>query len=326
MYFSNALILNSGALTKIELQAPFNNDHSPKPLILVGANGSGKTGVLSIVADALIEIAAHHFNDITPSEPSGRSFFRIVGGRNQRTTATFELAALRFIDGSNEFFYCSKAGNLSPAIVAQDMARYAPVKDWPEKENHKAVHGPEQEIAAIYEKGAYIFFPSTRFEIPHWVNSSLLERDPDADFTPKFTQKLRKPIVVQSAMNTLKPWIVDVLLDQSVSLGDVLGAVLPSSDGTEALNKLKSKFINRLQFLNTYNDLNRIIAAIFRRTDARIVRRHRSFKDQRLSLQRTPTICLSDRFLRMPLTRVGGAALRTCYPNRYSSLVSFKRG
>lgn len=72
MYLTDLLIVNSGAIEKLTLQPQFNADGSPKPVVLVGTNGAGKTGLLSVVADGLVEIAAQHYENITPTQGAGR--------------------------------------------------------------------------------------------------------------------------------------------------------------------------------------------------------------------------------------------------------------
>jgi signal recognition particle GTPase len=43
MYLANILLENSGPITSLDVSLPFNADGSPKPLVVVGTNGSGKT-------------------------------------------------------------------------------------------------------------------------------------------------------------------------------------------------------------------------------------------------------------------------------------------
>ena len=66
MYLTHSLILNSGPIADLEFKAPFNDDGTPKPVILVGTNGSGKTNVLSVLADALVEAASLHLSNVMP--------------------------------------------------------------------------------------------------------------------------------------------------------------------------------------------------------------------------------------------------------------------
>ncbi|WP_310583982.1 AAA family ATPase [Deinococcus sp.] len=65
MRISELLIENLGPITKISLT--FGQRDKLQPIIIVGANGTGKSILLSVVADAMIEIAKK--NILIPSQP-----------------------------------------------------------------------------------------------------------------------------------------------------------------------------------------------------------------------------------------------------------------
>lgn len=146
------MILNSGAIDRLTLKAPFHSDGRPKPIVLVGANGSGKTEFLSIVADGLVGIAARHYGNVTATIGSGRRYYRVLGGRSQRIGAAFELSLLRFQDRSNNFFYRAKAGEPPAVLSDAEKVTFGPVATWP-ADTGKIVNGPTSEIERIYEEG-----------------------------------------------------------------------------------------------------------------------------------------------------------------------------
>lgn len=97
MYLTDTLIVNNGELVELVLTPAFNSDGAPKPLLFVGSNGSGKTTVLSIIADGLIEHAKQSFRDVIQPDPYGRRlYFRLVGGSTLRMGASFSASFLRF--------------------------------------------------------------------------------------------------------------------------------------------------------------------------------------------------------------------------------------
>lgn len=57
MYLRNLHIRNIGPLETLDLEFGLQENSNPKPIILVGKNGSGKTYTLSYIADAFFEIA-----------------------------------------------------------------------------------------------------------------------------------------------------------------------------------------------------------------------------------------------------------------------------
>lgn len=280
MYLTDALILNSGPIHRLVLRPQFNPDGSPKPLILVGSNGSGKTEFLSIVADGLIEIACQHFQNITETVGLTRQYFRIIGSRSQRVGEIFQLSALKFKDGPHDLYYRAKGGEVSPATIAQELKPYGPVATWLPKsnQNEKVAEGPENEIARIYDSGAYVFFPSMRFEIPHWANAGVLEREPEGDFSMKFAQHLSKPIVVQSTLQSLKPWIMNVLLDS-------LGAIFRELPSVETIEMLREKINSDAIILqHTFEALNEIVRIILQRAEAHIVWLGRASGERRIAV------------------------------------------
>ncbi len=104
------------------MSLPFNDDDTPKPVVLVGQNGSGKRILLSHVVDALIEFAKSAYREILVGQESLQSpYFKIVGGSNQRTGADFGIALLRFSDGESAHCYVDKTGALNPADYAEKM-------------------------------------------------------------------------------------------------------------------------------------------------------------------------------------------------------------
>jgi hypothetical protein len=154
MYFSEGLILNSGPILRLELSAPFDEKGLPKPLVLVGTNGSGKTGALSTIADALAEMAAQHFVDVLPQRGAGHSFFRVLGGRTLRLDQPFELSALKFTHDGVNFFVRAKAGKLSATTIRSEYSRFDPIGSLPEEGNAKVVDGDQSAIERIFKSGA----------------------------------------------------------------------------------------------------------------------------------------------------------------------------
>jgi len=97
LYLKKLLLLNSGPISDVEIDAEFDSGGNPKPIILLGKNGNGKTNLLSTVTDAMIEFAAKAYDDISPSQPSGgRYYYRALNGTLRKVGAPYELAVLEF--------------------------------------------------------------------------------------------------------------------------------------------------------------------------------------------------------------------------------------
>ncbi|SEH31544.1 AAA domain-containing protein, putative AbiEii toxin, Type IV TA system [Methylobacterium sp. 275MFSha3.1] len=276
MYLTNLVIINNGAISRLELEPQIKEDGSPKPIVLVGTNGSGKTSVLSTIADALVEYASLHYQRVTPLEGAGHKYFKVLGGRSIKEGCNHIVELARFSSGENHIYYKAKAGNIEPAALGLDAATFGPALIWPPSGNTKEVVGDPGGVATNIESGTYIYFPSSRNEIPHWINSEILEDDPDQDLQVRFSTRLKNPLVVTSALQRLKPWIVDLLLDGSFDLNTILslqGAAMPAEF-------LQSKIASNI----TLQTLNNLLRTIMRDPEVFIARTNRASGDRRLAV------------------------------------------
>src|SRR3989339_2198416 len=64
MYLKNIIIKNIGPIDGIDIEMPFHDDNAPKPLVIVGKNGSGKSIVLSYIVDSLFNFQRHIYDDM----------------------------------------------------------------------------------------------------------------------------------------------------------------------------------------------------------------------------------------------------------------------
>jgi hypothetical protein len=157
MYLTRATLLNCGPIEDFDFKAPFNGD-IPQPVVLVGRAGAGKTNLLSILADGLLEISAQHFRDILPQQGMGHQFYRLIGSATTRVGAKYELAILRFEEASDKFFYRAKSGNLDPAAVKDRLVDYEELTTWPESGIDKASTGNESAVRRSYMESVHVFY------------------------------------------------------------------------------------------------------------------------------------------------------------------------
>ena len=72
MYTKRIEIENYGPLSQLVLEFPFYGD-TPKPIVLVGENGSGKSIVLSHIVNGLVEAKQQAYPG-TPEIETGKVF------------------------------------------------------------------------------------------------------------------------------------------------------------------------------------------------------------------------------------------------------------
>ena len=71
VYIEKLVDENIGPIEKVNVEFPFCQDGSPRPIVFVGENGSGKSTLLSNIVDSLYTIAAVQFNNAMQSNDHG---------------------------------------------------------------------------------------------------------------------------------------------------------------------------------------------------------------------------------------------------------------
>lgn len=223
MYLKKAVIENSGPLRRIDLDLAFSNEGAPKPLVLVGANGGGKTNILSLITDALFEAAAVHYENVLPASGSRRSWFRVVGGRTTTVGTSGGFTLFRFEHGGNSLIYKEKAGTVDPTEARKRVpADLAGAVNWSIEGSVKEFPVGDDLSRRIFEEGVYAYFPSSRSEIPYWLNRESLP-ETEFDMFAAFAKRLRKPIFVERSLDQLKQWLISVILESRAHIAMAFG-------------------------------------------------------------------------------------------------------
>jgi predicted ATP-binding protein involved in virulence len=89
MYLRECLIENIGPIAALDLSFELDPGGNPKPVILVGKNGTGKTIVLAYILDAMAELAKEHFGDIVLDQRVGHLPFVKMSSGGESITFRF---------------------------------------------------------------------------------------------------------------------------------------------------------------------------------------------------------------------------------------------
>lgn len=280
MHLRRILLLNSGPSERCAFELPFHPNGKPKVVVLVGGNGSGKTNLLSIIADGLMELAQAGFLDVLPPLGGiGHSYYRISGGHCRRVGANFELAALHFRDiRNNDHYFRAQSGTVPDGLINDDVAPFGPLAANTAKD--KNTHTTKEAVREAFRASVTAFFPSSRSELPHWLNARTLTSDPDYQLQSTFNDYLDKPLLIERGIQHLKPWIVDLILDQAVDAQHALQLFRQPPDQTQP-----DYLTIRLKFYDSLNSLNTLLRIILGRDDVRIVRTHRTDADRRIRIE-----------------------------------------
>lgn len=210
------LIENSGPIERLDAHFRSTDVGMPKPLILVGENGSGKSTALSFVVDSLLQLASTQYSDVLTPEGMGTLFYRIRS-HDIRIGASTSVAHIEYEFNDRTLHYLDRTAGTT--IDVNDLRQRLNLPaEFPINgaETSEKTWSPNlDQVKNTFRDDAYVFFPSGRRETPHWLQVRALHPERFSN-TQRFTSKLGKTLIVESAAEEMATWIMDGLLDQAV--------------------------------------------------------------------------------------------------------------
>ncbi|WP_176113178.1 AAA family ATPase [Burkholderia cepacia] len=213
------LVEDAGAVERLDVQFEFTDAGNPKPLILVGENGSGKTTALSFIVDSLLQLASTKFDDVLAQRGMGNLFYRLRS-HDVRIGATSSVAHVRYDLDGRRVDYVDRIGgqaNLNQLRQRLDLTHDFPMNG--AEASEKCWTQSIEQIAPALLSGAYVFFPSGRREVPHWLQVNALHPE-RYSHSQRFNNSVNKPLVVETAAEYTATWIMDGLLDRAAGYQD----------------------------------------------------------------------------------------------------------
>ena len=270
---------NTGPIAKCHVEhMPFDDDGNPRPVVIVGGNGSGKSIFLSYIVDALVEFAKRPYRDIVPLDGRSTPYYRVIHPMAIRSGASYSLSLLCFKAANRDLLYCEKSGNLDPTseYLADFKSKYAPVWTWEARGNHKTVSIDEECVEEEMKIGAHVFFPASRREDPHWLNPNSLDIGPSATPIGKFNNQLEKPLRIENCAKDNASWIMDLLLDCKIDLRKL----------NSGMNPNRQNDLNNRQILGVaMNNVEEILKAILQQDSLDLQPNYRNTASSRLRIE-----------------------------------------
>lgn len=221
MYVETIFCENMGPIEKAVIKAGFTPEGNPKPIVLVGKNGSGKSIMLSNIVDALHEIGDQAFSNITKKSHNGHKYLKIASGSQIRIGKTSLCGFVSFIDDDKkrlEYIYTwggitnNDVKNLFNGIGLPTPAIQI------DSDSGKAVTNDVERVRKAFRSSVLTYFPAYRYELPDWLGEEYAfaqEREYDQRH---YKDELACRIIVDSARRDTNKWLEDVLSDSKPDL------------------------------------------------------------------------------------------------------------
>lgn len=193
---------------------------NPKPIILLGKNGTGKTTLLSSIVDALYELSSNCFQDVLPHKGLSRQYFKVSGSRNMRVNTQYSFSYLNFAIEEEILEYCDKNGdldNVDMSLETNDLISDS-LKEGKGKITSSVSQEQENAFKIDFLNNSYCYFPSDRYELPYWINKGVISQLEQFKDIERFSNQLNRDILVRKSLDNIKTWILDVFLDSRADL------------------------------------------------------------------------------------------------------------
>jgi predicted ATP-binding protein involved in virulence len=214
MYLKEIEIENNGPIDFIKESLPFHDNGNPKPFLIIGKNGSGKSIFISHIVNSLISSKQTLYDDTDVEKGKVykyRSPAYIKSGESfSRSKLTFEedlsLSEWQLNRTKNEY---------------EEFYKYTPInKEWNEiganetslfKSNYQ---NKIQQLKTLIDSNCLLYFPANRFEEPSWLNYGNLINRADYRFLNRTSNISNRQIINYSPLKDTQNWLLDVLFDK----------------------------------------------------------------------------------------------------------------
>jgi len=228
MYLKNLTLSNVASIDLLKIELPFNESDNPKPLILVGENGAGKSIVLSFIVNALMSAKQTIYGS---SEVEEGKVYKFRSPSYIRSGEHYYFGKLLF----EEKFECIEWQLDTTRKKFEENYKFTPLfKEWndiPENEISflKQNFGNNKiKLQELHDNKCILYFPPNRFEEPAWLNIyNLLAK---ADFTEHRNIKgyTERTIIAHTVLRNIIHWFLDITYDSRVL--EIKTAQLPNKD------------------------------------------------------------------------------------------------
>ena len=174
MYIKNLRFKNYGPISGFNLSCRFNENGTPQPIIFIGNNGSGKSLVLSSIADSLIEFKRANYSSIPEVEP--QKLYKQLTATYVKSGEDYSCVEIKYsLDGDKDAEYKEIVSTLS----FQDLVKKYGGEEFKgvvQRADYVGILSKtltnEKSVKADLDTNVLLYFLTGRSEVPAWINSS----------------------------------------------------------------------------------------------------------------------------------------------------------
>lgn len=220
MYAKKIQIENYGPIDCLEIDFPFNGDN-PKPVLLVGQNGSGKSILLSHIVNGLMSAQSAIYSE--NSEMAKGKVYKLRSPAYIKSGMEYFWTRIEFEHNLflQELFlkHQKEKFDEKPEFSFESINQIW--DSMPENSREKFDHnfsdiGPEHNANNPFQENCILYFPPNRFQEPAWLNEENLKSKAEYTILKHIQGYTDRKIIQYSPLRDNQNWLLDLTYDSSV--------------------------------------------------------------------------------------------------------------
>ena len=236
MYARRIQLTNYGPIDELDIAFPFEGD-TPKPVVLVGENGSGKSILLSHIVNGLIEAKGIVYPET--SEMKEGKVYKLRSSLYIKSGREYSFGRIEFAEGLyvQEMRYrnLKREDGSAPTGLSEPNTQELWNKMKPgtsDSYGTNILRNNEIKLRDIFAKNCVLYFPSNRFEEPAWLNESNLIAKAEYTDMKHLQGETNRRVINYSPLHDNQNWLFEVIYDRAAF--EVRTANLPIATGNSS--------------------------------------------------------------------------------------------
>ena len=234
MQLKRIQIVNYGPIDRLDIQVPFDGE-TPKPIVLVGANGSGKSILLSHLVNGLLSAQAVAYPD-SPEVDIGK-VFKVRSNGYIKNGAEGYFARVDFEEelhiGEIRTRYLKQDyhtapedfsdGDVQDAWESLDQTRN-------DRQFSNIPRNNESKVRELFSNNCIQYSPHNRFEEPAWLNEAHLNFQAELEASVRRQGSTTRKVVNYSPLRENQNWVFGLLYDRAVFETQTINVPMSAKD------------------------------------------------------------------------------------------------
>jgi len=214
MYLKEFELENLGPIEYLNEKLEFHENGDPKPLLIIGENGAGKSILISHIVNAMISAKQTIYDD---SDVEKGKVYKYRSTAYINSDKNFARSVIKF----QENFFLSEWQLERSKSEFERVHNFTSIdKEWNEiKPNETSLfksnfHNNQNKIKELLDNNCQLYFPANRFEEPSLLNYDNLVNRADYRFLNNTLSTSNRQIINYAPLKDNQNWLLDVLLDK----------------------------------------------------------------------------------------------------------------